>query len=57
MRRSLIIETLLLLCGQWVLQALGGWEDELNYCSELLEQDIFNNSAWNQVCNYVTCYL
>ncbi|XP_016171124.1 protein farnesyltransferase/geranylgeranyltransferase type-1 subunit alpha isoform X1 [Arachis ipaensis] len=33
---------------QWVLQALGGWEDELDYCSQLLEQDIFNNSAWNQ---------
>ncbi|KAE9588135.1 hypothetical protein Lal_00002930 [Lupinus albus] len=33
---------------QWVLQALGGWEDELSYCSELLEADIFNNSAWNQ---------
>lgn len=33
---------------QWVLQALGGWEDELNYCTELLEQDTFNNSAWNQ---------
>ncbi|KAF7824283.1 protein farnesyltransferase/geranylgeranyltransferase type-1 subunit alpha [Senna tora] len=34
---------------QWVLQALGGWEDELNYCNELLEEDIFNNSAWNQL--------
>ncbi|RZB84364.1 protein farnesyltransferase/geranylgeranyltransferase type-1 subunit alpha-like isoform X1 [Glycine soja] len=33
---------------QWVLQALGGWEDELNYCTELLKEDIFNNSAWNQ---------
>ncbi|XP_027340322.1 protein farnesyltransferase/geranylgeranyltransferase type-1 subunit alpha [Abrus precatorius] len=33
---------------QWVLQALGGWEDELTYCTELLEEDIFNNSAWNQ---------
>jgi len=47
--RSLVIETLLLLRGQWVLQELGGWEDELNYCSELLEEDIFNNSVWNQV--------
>ncbi|GFQ06182.1 protein farnesyltransferase/ geranylgeranyltransferase type-1 subunit alpha [Phtheirospermum japonicum] len=28
--------------------ALGGWEDELAYCDELLEDDIFNNSAWNQ---------
>jgi len=46
-----------LLRGQWALQALGGWEDELNYCSELLEEDIFNNSAWNQVCNYVTCFV
>nr|GFB05854.1 protein farnesyltransferase/ geranylgeranyltransferase type-1 subunit alpha [Tanacetum cinerariifolium] len=34
---------------QWVLQNLGGWEDELAYCSQLLEDDIFNNSAWNQV--------
>ncbi|CAI9111781.1 OLC1v1012098C3 [Oldenlandia corymbosa var. corymbosa] len=33
---------------QWVLQALGGWENELSYCQELLEDDIFNNSAWNQ---------
>ncbi|KAI5413592.1 hypothetical protein KIW84_057962 [Lathyrus oleraceus] len=33
---------------QWVLQNLGGWEDELSYCSELLAEDIFNNSAWNQ---------
>ncbi|KAK4375712.1 hypothetical protein RND71_006389 [Anisodus tanguticus] len=33
---------------QWVLQALGGWEDELAYCHQLLEDDIYNNSAWNQ---------
>ncbi|KAD4384159.1 hypothetical protein R6Q59_011859 [Mikania micrantha] len=33
---------------QWVLLNLGGWEDELAYCNELLEDDIFNNSAWNQ---------
>ncbi|BBG93594.1 farnesyltransferase A [Prunus dulcis] len=33
---------------QWVLQELGGWEDELDYCHELLEEDVFNNSAWNQ---------
>ncbi|XP_010525976.1 PREDICTED: protein farnesyltransferase/geranylgeranyltransferase type-1 subunit alpha [Tarenaya hassleriana] len=33
---------------QWALQALGGWEDELDYCHELLESDVFNNSAWNQ---------
>ncbi|XP_057489986.1 protein farnesyltransferase/geranylgeranyltransferase type-1 subunit alpha-like [Actinidia eriantha] len=33
---------------QWVLQALGGWNDELAYCQQLLEDDIFNNSAWNQ---------
>jgi len=43
--------------GQWVLQTLGGWEDELNYCSELLAEDIFNNSAWNQVSDYCTCYV
>jgi protein farnesyltransferase/geranylgeranyltransferase type-1 subunit alpha len=34
---------------QWVLQALGGWENELDYCHQLLEKDVFNNSAWNQV--------
>ncbi|KAL0919138.1 hypothetical protein M5K25_011213 [Dendrobium thyrsiflorum] len=33
---------------QWVLEALGGWQNELDYCTELLEDDIFNNSAWNQ---------
>ncbi|KAL6194278.1 hypothetical protein ACLB2K_035362 [Fragaria x ananassa] len=33
---------------QWVLQALGGWEQELDYCHHLLQEDIFNNSAWNQ---------
>ncbi|KAK1368948.1 Protein farnesyltransferase/geranylgeranyltransferase type-1 subunit alpha [Heracleum sosnowskyi] len=33
---------------QWVLQNLGGWEDELAYCQKLLEEDVFNNSAWNQ---------
>ncbi|CAH9131486.1 unnamed protein product [Cuscuta epithymum] len=33
---------------QWVLQTLGGWEDELSYCDELLDDDIYNNSAWNQ---------
>jgi hypothetical protein len=36
---------------QWVLQALGGraWESELQYCNQLLQEDVFNNSAWNQV--------
>lgn len=34
---------------QWALQALGGWENELDYCQELLEADVFNNFAWNQV--------
>nr|XP_043638548.1 protein farnesyltransferase/geranylgeranyltransferase type-1 subunit alpha [Erigeron canadensis] len=33
---------------QWILQNFGGWEAELAYCNELLEDDIFNNSAWNQ---------
>ncbi|XP_044396659.1 protein farnesyltransferase/geranylgeranyltransferase type-1 subunit alpha [Triticum aestivum] len=33
---------------QWVIQALGGWESELQYCNQLLEEDVFNNSAWNQ---------
>ncbi|KAF6162178.1 hypothetical protein GIB67_008307, partial [Kingdonia uniflora] len=39
---------------QWVLQALGGWADELNYCHQLLEEDVFNNSAWNQVAAKVS---
>lgn len=48
----------LLLLMQWVLQALGGWEDELDYCQELLEEDVFNNSAWNQVSNvFFICFL
>ncbi|XP_021900059.1 protein farnesyltransferase/geranylgeranyltransferase type-1 subunit alpha-like isoform X2 [Carica papaya] len=29
-------------------QALGGWEDELHYCQQLLKEDVCNNSAWNQ---------
>lgn len=33
---------------QWVLQELGGWEGELDFCSRLLEKDVYNNSAWNQ---------
>uniref|UniRef100_A0A2N9IQI4 Protein farnesyltransferase/geranylgeranyltransferase type-1 subunit alpha n=1 Tax=Fagus sylvatica TaxID=28930 RepID=A0A2N9IQI4_FAGSY len=33
---------------QWVLLTLGGWKNELDYCWELLKDDIFNNSAWNQ---------
>ncbi|KAJ3687773.1 hypothetical protein LUZ61_016937 [Rhynchospora tenuis] len=33
---------------QWVLQKLGGWDKELDFCHQLLEEDIFNNSAWNQ---------
>lgn len=35
---------------QWVLQELGGWDSELDYCSKLLRRDLLNNSAWNQVC-------
>ncbi|XP_061991167.1 protein farnesyltransferase/geranylgeranyltransferase type-1 subunit alpha [Rosa rugosa] len=42
---------------QWVLQALGGWEDELDYCHQLLEEDIFNNSAWNQRYFVITRFL
>jgi protein farnesyltransferase/geranylgeranyltransferase type-1 subunit alpha len=34
---------------QWVLQTLGGWEAELQYCDQLLREDVFNNSVWNQV--------
>eukprot|EP00850_Spirogloea_muscicola_P017415 SM000149S01350 [mRNA] locus=s149:287917:289789:+ [translate_table: standard] len=33
---------------QWVLRELGGWEGELEFCSELLLDDVRNNSAWNQ---------
>lgn len=44
-----VLQIIVNLSMQWVLQSLGGWEDELAYCDELLEDDIFNNSAWNQV--------
>ena len=37
------------ICMQWVLKALGGWESELDFCGRLLQEDIYNNSAWNQV--------
>ncbi len=33
---------------QWVLRTFGGWEAELDYVEELLQQDLRNNSAWNQ---------
>ena len=33
---------------QWVLRTFGGWEAELAYVEELLQQDLRNNSAWNQ---------
>ena len=33
---------------QWVLRTFGGWEDELAYVEELLQEDLRNNSAWNQ---------
>lgn len=33
---------------QWVLRTFGGWEGELDFCDKLLQQDIYNNSAWNQ---------
>ncbi|XP_074592001.1 protein farnesyltransferase/geranylgeranyltransferase type-1 subunit alpha [Curcuma longa] len=33
---------------QWVLELFGGWENELEFCCELIENDVFNNSAWNQ---------
>ncbi|KAG1363705.1 Protein farnesyltransferase/geranylgeranyltransferase type-1 subunit alpha [Cocos nucifera] len=41
---------------QWVLQSLGGWEKELDYCQKLLEDDIFNNSAWNQTFDFGLSY-
>ena len=51
------IDMVLLILMQWVLQALGGWEDELGYCHELLEEDVFNNSAWNQVSDmFYICF-
>lgn len=52
------IDMVYLILMQWVLQALGGWEDELDYCHKLLEEDVFNNSAWNQVSNMLyICFL
>lgn len=41
---------------QWVLVALGGWEHELDYCGHLIKDDIFNNSAWNQVLTTLVFY-
>eukprot|EP00850_Spirogloea_muscicola_P011759 SM000074S21669 [mRNA] locus=s74:229546:231464:+ [translate_table: standard] len=48
-----LVELRLILPGrratqQWVLRELGGWEGELEFCSELLLDDVRNNSAWNQ---------
>lgn len=34
---------------QWVLQAFNLWDGELEYVESLLESDLRNNSAWNQV--------
>ncbi|UYV74452.1 FNTA [Cordylochernes scorpioides] len=33
---------------QWAMKEFGLWDDELSYVEKLLEDDIRNNSAWNQ---------
>lgn len=33
---------------QWVLKEFNLWDDELDYVDTLLEDDVRNNSAWNQ---------
>jgi hypothetical protein len=33
---------------QVVVAAAGAWQQEMEYLQELLQQDVRNNSAWNQ---------
>jgi protein farnesyltransferase/geranylgeranyltransferase type-1 subunit alpha len=33
---------------QVVVAAAGAWQQEMEYLEELLQQDVRNNSAWNQ---------
>jgi protein farnesyltransferase/geranylgeranyltransferase type-1 subunit alpha len=33
---------------QWVIKTFGLWDNELTYINRLLEEDVRNNSAWNQ---------
>lgn len=33
---------------QWVIKEFSLWDGELNYIDQLLEDDVRNNSAWNQ---------
>jgi len=33
---------------QWVIQHFSLWEGELAYVDKLIQDDIRNNSAWNQ---------
>ena len=33
---------------QWVIQTFSLWSDELAFTSKLINEDIRNNSAWNQ---------
>lgn len=35
-------------CRQWVLMEFGLWDGELDYVSQLITEDVRNNSAWNQ---------
>jgi protein farnesyltransferase/geranylgeranyltransferase type-1 subunit alpha len=36
------------LLRQWVLKEFNLWTNELTYVSQLIDEDIYNNSAWNQ---------
>ena len=38
----------MIFCRQWVIKEFDLWSNELNYVNELLEDDLRNNSAWNQ---------
>lgn len=41
---------------QWAIRSFNAYEDELNYVERLLEEDIRNNSAWNQRFFIVTTF-
>lgn len=45
----LIVESIFsVFCRQWVIKEFKLWDDELSYVDKLLEDDVRNNSAWNQ---------
>lgn len=47
----------LFLNRQWIIKEFKLWDNELDYVDKLLEDDVRNNSAWNQryfVINHTT---